>query len=70
MRRSFQQAPAVEFVAWKPDVCEVEGCEAKHPAFSRDGMPGPWRCREHDLTATMRREPTGGPMPKKQDGLL
>lgn len=39
---------------WKPDVCEEFGCDARHPSFSRDGMKGPWRCREHDAVAVKR----------------
>lgn len=64
--------PAVEFVPWKPDVCEEPGCTARHPSFSRDGMAGPWRCAEHDRTATKRpADPLApAPMPKKQDRLL
>jgi hypothetical protein len=45
-----------EFVTWKPDVCEEPGCNERHPAFSRDGMKGPWRCREHDRLAQRQPE--------------
>lgn len=66
--------PRVEFVPWKPDVCEEPGCTARHPSFSRDGMAGPWRCREHDLVATKRPADNeflaATPAPKKQDRLL
>lgn len=64
--------PAVEFVPWKPDVCEEPGCDERHPGYSRDGMAGPWRCREHDLTATRSEADPFAPaaMPKKQDRLL
>lgn len=42
------------FVPWKPDECEAPGCTARYPSFSRDGLQGPWRCREHDATASRR----------------
>lgn len=59
----------VDFVPWKPDVCDEDGCDERHPSYSRDGMQGPWRCRAHDLTAT-RRPDFDTPMPKQQDRLL
>lgn len=62
--------PKAEFVPWKVDVCEVEGCDERHPGFSRDGMAGPWRCQEHDRTATKQPDPAGGPMPKQPSRLL
>jgi hypothetical protein len=63
--------PSVEFVPWKPDVCEEDGCAERHPAFSRDGMAGPWRCATHDATATRSTDPDPfAPMPAKQDRLL
>lgn len=55
MRRGFMpEAERPRFVPWKPDVCEEPGCTRRHPSFSRDGMAGPWRCREHDLTAAKK----------------
>lgn len=60
MRRGYQPpSERVQFRPWKPDVCEEPGCAARHPSFSRDGMKGPWRCAEHDRTATKRKDGFG-----------
>lgn len=46
-RRGYRPpAKAEPFVPWKPDVCEEPGCNARHPSYSRNGMAGPWRCRD------------------------
>jgi hypothetical protein len=48
----------VQFVPWKPDVCAEPGCTERHPAYSRDGMDGPWRCKAHDATARRKEAQT------------
>ena len=40
-------APASKVEVWKPDKCEVPGCEATWPCFSLSGTQGPWLCLHH-----------------------
>lgn len=68
-RGRYQAPERVVFVPWKPDRCEEPGCTARHPAYSRNGMAGPWRCRTHDQLVAHNGPTPGSAAPEKSAAL-